>query len=102
VKTGRTLRRKNEYSNNAYHFNSTMKTMRSSEILSYHLKNMEMKTVIILKAMLENAKSIDQVQRVKAICRLNNVKFDKLSLDDCTFRRAVEFKQTEHFLIKGA
>jgi hypothetical protein len=61
-----------------------------------------MKAVIILRTMLNNSKSISDVERVKAICRLNNIKFDKLSLDECTFRRAVELKQTQHFLIKGA
>jgi hypothetical protein len=63
-------------------------------------KDDKMRVVISLKAQLETATSIAQVERVKAICKLNNVKFDKLSLDDFTFRMAVELKQTNHFLIK--
>lgn len=58
------------------------------------------RTIVSLKAQHDEAQSCNEVHRVKARCLTYNIKFDKLSLDDRVFYRAMENDQLEPFLIK--
>lgn len=55
------------------------------------------RAVVALRGMLNNARSLSEVNAVKARCDLNRIKFHLLSLGDVQFKNAMEFNQLDDF-----